>query len=378
MVASWVFPPGPMPASEQAIRPVYLGLLIGALVLTMVGRGSLTVRRVAIGLACSAVVFSSVWILVSEWESPVGADPYLAHEAAGAALLGGEDPYSDAVQFPNGSPFAPPDAVVVGYPYPPVTLVSYGLSAGFTDPRVVSVVAWLSVLGGLAWRSLKGDDEGNAAFAGFLILASAPIWPVMLYGAWTEPLHFALLAGALMLWRRHVVWSALLLGIALASKQYFIVLLPVLLLMKMERRVMRLAVAGGVAFLALVPPLLVDASTYLEATVMTPLGFEFRPDTQSLPGLMAALGVDISIPRWIWLGIIVVVGVVLGRWARSRADLTVAALLALGISFWAGLAFPNYWFLIAGLAVLSSYLAAADHENPEAEVPGTASSAAIR
>lgn len=371
MISSWIFPPGPLPVSEQEIRPVYRGLLVGAVALAVVLPSSRVARRTAVGLACLAVALSTTWTLVGEWESPVGADPYLAHEAAGAALLDGEDPYGEAVQFPDGSPFAPPDAVVIGYPYPPVTLLTYGTTAGLTDPRIVSVAAWFVVIGALAWRSLR-RDRADAAFAGFLIVASTPIWLVTLYTAWTEPLQIALFAAAMWLWRRHVVWSAVLLGLALASKQYFIVLLPLLLLMKVERRVTRLAVAGLVALVAWAPPLLVDASNYLDATVRTPLSFGFRPDTLSLPGLMAAMGIDFSMPHWLWLGMVAVIGVVAGRMIRSRTDLTAGAALVLGVSFWTGLAFANYWFLIMGLSVAALWLGASDVNRDSGELEGSA------
>jgi hypothetical protein len=100
-------------------------------------------------------------IVGQDWLSTLNTDVYHAHRAGGAALIAGENPYSDAVSFLDGSPFAPPDRVISGYPYTPIVLSTFGLAGAFTDPRLISLVCWLAFVGWLAYRaSVERAESG--------------------------------------------------------------------------------------------------------------------------------------------------------------------------------------------------------------------------
>ena len=189
-------------------------------------------RRVAVVLALLVgvlVVGISAWF---EWSSTLGSDVYHAHRLAGAALASGDNPYTDAVTFADGNPFTSSDRVIEGYPYPPVTLSTYALVGAFTDPRLISAVCWFAFLGWLAFGAWKtqNDEDSRIKLSVLLLMALAPLASEVWYMAWTEPLTLSLFLLAAVTWNRSRIWSGVLLGLALASKQYLIFLLPLVLL----------------------------------------------------------------------------------------------------------------------------------------------------
>ena len=340
---------GPLPPVEFALRPFWEGLIMAgvlALVLSGLWKKWRTVGIVAIVVAATVM---TVVMTVVEWDSELGIDVYHAHRAAGAALLDGLNPYGPAVRVLDGSPNAAPGSVIVGYPYPPVVLLTYGVSAMLADPRLVSLLAWLVLLGWLGRMALRDERYSDVALAFLVLLAAAPVWPVVLFTSWTEPVSLLLLVLAASLWRSRPILGAVLLGLALASKQYFVLLTPLLLLSPGFRRVKHLPLALGVAGATLLPFILVDAVAFWEATVTNIASIGFRPDTQSVSGLLAAVGVDLVLPVWVWLLVCFSFGIALARGLRSEGDLLLGVTLVLGVAFLTGLAFPNYWFLVAGL-----------------------------
>jgi hypothetical protein len=293
---------------------------------------------------------------VSDWDSPGGFDVYQSHQAAGDALADGENPYGDAVQVANGNPFAPEGSTIVGYSYPPMVLASYGLVATVSDPRVVSTVAWFVVVGWFALLSLKHRDRAQVNLSLFLLLAIAPVWPVVWYAGWTEPLSLALLLASALVWREKPVLSAIILGLALASKQYFVLLLPLLFLHRGDDQIKRALIATGTAAATAIPALLVDASSYIQATIGNLANIGFRPDSQSISGLLADIGIGFSLPIGIWIAASLTFAAVVARKSQTPADFFLYGALTLGFSFLIGQAFPNYWFLIMGLAAIGAVL----------------------
>lgn len=355
---------GPLPSSTQAIRPIWTALVIVASAsLLLVSRGGFY-RGLAVIAATTAVVSITIAVTVGEWESERGFDVYKSHQLAGEALLDGENPYGDAVQTPNGSPHAPEGAVIVGYVYPPVVVGTYGLMAAIADPRVVSTVTWLAFLGFMAWGAFgKARPNRNVAAGLFVVLATAPVWPVVWFASWTEPLSLALLVAAAVLWRSKPVPSAVLLGLALASKQYFVFLAPLVLLHKSDRSLQRSLVALGTAAMTIVPALLVDPSAYVMATIGNLTDIGFRPDTQSISGLLARFGVEVILPIWLWALLGLVVATVVARLVTTPGEFITGAALILAVVFVTGQAFPNYWFLVMGLVAAAPIVSGMDRSD---------------
>jgi len=315
-------------------------------------------RRVA---ACSAFIVALLTVSAfvgHEWNAALGTDVYQAHRQAGSALVNGQNPYTDAVRFADGNPFAPPGRMVEGYPYPPLVLITYGLAGAFTDPRLVSVVSWLSFLGWFALQALssRSKEKSEASLSVLMLLAFSALGSEVLFMGWTEPLSLLLFLGAALAWRRSPTWSGLLLGLALASKQYFIFLAPLLLLHRddgwQRRSLTAVITAGGSMLIGLAQ----NPSAFVQATVGNLVAIGFRPDTQSLPGLAADLRFELLLPNAIWIGLSLLVAFLLARSSTSSSGFTIRSGLALGTAFMLGLAFPNYWFLVAGLLALGTVL----------------------
>ena len=317
-----------------------------------------TARRLVAVLAVTVAVLTigmSVWY---EWSSTLGSDIYHAHRLAGAAMASGENPYTDAVRFSDGNPFAPPDRVFDGYPYPPVALLTYGLAGAFTDPMLISTIAWLGFVGWLAWRAIRSRsfEISTVSLSVLMVMAMAPLGSEVWYMAWTEPLSLILFTGAAIAWNRSTTGAGLLLGLALASKQYLIFLAPLLLLHRdlgwRRRSVIAIITAVATLLIGLAP----NPAAFVQATFVNLAGIEFRPDTQSLPGLAAELGLDLLLPNVVWIVLALAMTTLLARSSRTRSGFIIRSGLALGAAFLLGMAFPNYWFLVAGLLGLGAIL----------------------
>jgi uncharacterized membrane protein len=194
----------------------------------------------------------------------------------------------------------------------------------------------------------------------FLILATLPIWAMVWYAAWTEPLSLLLIGLAAVAWRKRVVVASVLLGLALASKQYLVFLAPLVILHRDEMWLKRLSIAGGTALATVMPFLLLDATGFVSSTIGNLAEIGFRPDTQSIPGLLGAFGVEFTLPAWVWVFVGLLIGALVGIRARSASLFAGHAGLTLGLAFMLGLAFANYWVLVAGLLSIASVLDARD------------------
>jgi hypothetical protein len=355
-------PIGSLPGSLVEYRPALVALGAMTCATAVLSGSRPAIRRVAIVLALSVgvlVLAVSVWF---EWSSTLGSDVYHAHRLAGDAFKSRQNPYTDAVTFADGNPFTPSDRVIKGYPYPPVALSAYGLAGAFTDPRLISAVCWLAFLGWLAFGAWKTerDDNSKVKLSVLLLMALAPLGSEVWYMAWTEPLTLFFFLMAAVTWKRSHLWSGLLLGLALASKQYLIFLLPLLLLHRDQgwrRRSMAALATAGVTLIAGLAP---NPAAFVEATIGNLTGIGFRPDTQSLPGLANEFGFTFLLPNWLWVLLSLAAVTVLARSSVTRSGFMLRAGLGLGIAFLLGLSFPNYWFLVAGLLAIGTALEPAD------------------
>jgi hypothetical protein len=108
------------------------------------------------------------------------------------------------------------------------------------------------------------------------------------------------------------------------------------------------------------PFLLLDATGFVSSTIGNLAEIGFRPDTQSIPGLLGAFGVEFTLPAWVWVFVGLLIGALVGIRARSASLFAGHAGLTLGLAFMLGLAFANYWVLVAGLLSIASVLDARD------------------
>jgi uncharacterized membrane protein len=197
-----------------------------------------------------------------------------------------------------------------------------------------------------------------------VLLASLPGWPIVLVLGFTEPLTLVLFTLGLLLWDDHPLAAALLGGLAVASKQYMLVVAPILLIAayRRDRKFAGVIALAGVA--TLLPNVLFDADDLIRSTVTNLANLAVRPDGSSIQSLLVNLGSDLQIPLVVTLGVPMLVAGILASVVRSSRDLAIAACLALTVFFLLGSqAFVNYWFLVAGLAILAFALPDQD-QNP--------------
>lgn len=354
------------PPSVAVVRPILFGLVLVTAVIVHF-RGHLRAWR--LGAAVLAVVATLVTLapmFAQDWSSTVGSDVLHAHLAAGQALRAGENPYTDVVSVVSTNPHHPPGTMIEGYSYPPVVLVTYGLAAGYTDPRLISALAWLGIVVCLAWLTLRSPREhvAIASLAVLLLLSFTPLVAEVWFMGWTEPLTLALFLGASLAWKKSWVWSGLVLGLALASKQYLVLLAPLLALHRDEDWVKRSVLAVGTAAITLVVGLVPNPEAFINATIGNLIDIGFRPDSQSIPGAVNALGWRFLLPTPVWVGLSLVMGGLIARQSRTRSDFLASGALMLAAAFLLGMAFPNYWFLVACLFAFAMVFGVKDDASP--------------
>lgn len=338
------------------VMPLVVSLSVLSMIALIVFGGA--AARVALVVGVLLFVVTSVEVIATFGGNGYGLDVYRSHEAAADAVRDGQNPYTDAVKVLDGSPVAEPGAVIEGYAYPPVTLVGYvtaDLVGG--DPRLASVLAVVGLVGGVAWRL---REKAEAAASVLMLLAAVPLQRAIVWSGWTEPVSLALLTAGVVLWRREWL-SPVLIGLALASKQYLVVLVPLLFLID-TRPWRRSIVAVGVAALSLVPAAVADFSAFWSTMVTRPLGIGFRPDTRSLSGALSELGFSVEIPTWMMIGLVIALSVWLAARLHTTSGLFAGMAVVLAATFVLSLAFTNYWWLVQWLVAFSVVVKASDQD----------------
>lgn len=322
----------------------------------------------------SAIAWSVLLITVAEisfvmflHETP-DIDVYHLHDAAAARLADGASPYRD-LNISDSSPFAEPGSKVGGYPYPPTTLAWFALGSWLGDPRLASASAWLLTLIIVAVPILKNDRNRFLGTGLLLLLATQPGWIFVVDKSWTEPLTLLLVVGGLFTWCRMPFTSGLLLGLAIVSKQYMIVMLPATLMTIDGNRRTRLAgIATGTLALSL-PLAVADASGLWKAAVVDILALPPRPDASNLVGLAIRPDFSWLPPAWVALLVPTFLAIWIVRNVHGITGLALAYASGLSVFFLlASQAFANYWLLSQGLTVLAVGLS--HGKTPPSDNPG--------
>lgn len=321
-----------------------------AIVLAFAALSGWTGRHLVLAGAAVIVTGLITGALLIRAAENIGIDVVLVHQAAASALARGENIYGPAVTVPSGHPDAPPGSMVVGYPYPPVVAVAYAAGTWlFGDPRWTNLAAW-AVLTVCAFVLFAARQK---AALPFLLIAALPGWAAMLQTGWTEMLSAALVALAAVSWR-HPVLSGVALGLALGSKQYFAVALPLLLLHK-DSRPRRAPVALATAAIALLPAFILAPGDAWRVLVLTHARTSPRFDSTNLAGALATFDIRWAPPAWLTLGVAMVVISMLARRADDPAGFWRACGGGLAAFFLlSSQAMPNYWYLVAVIVVIGS------------------------
>lgn len=356
-----------------AISPAVFAALIqnalAAAVLALVAlvtarhRGRVRVIMLSLGLV-ALVVGSALW--VSDATRGGVIDIALAHEEAADAFVRGENPYN-AIQFENTSPYGDREPFI-GYPYPPVSLIAYGATSIALPVGVVTTVFIVLLVLVLAW---SGYPVGrfNSSFAMAVVVAGTPALGFMLFSAATEGFSSLLFLMSGVVWRRRPIVSAALLGLAIASKQYFIVPALALLLADVDRRWLRIGVGVAAAAVVTVPFLLWDSGSLIQMLGVRGSGWDFRPDAISI----GALGVVLPTA-------LVAIAAVVAMWSLRKKVTGPGSFFfvaATGLIVMLALhphSFANHWF---GLLVLIATGIVTVWRNPTRSASGSPEIAAM-
>ena len=304
------------------------------------------------GVASVALIAGAIAIVATPQPD---IDVRQLHLQAAAALADGQSPY-EVVQVEDTSPLVPAGTMIHGYLYPPVTGIAYSVGIWLTsDPRATSLLAFVGaiLLVGLATARL-GAEHRTVGQGLLLALALQPGWLYMLEFSWTEALSLALLAGALLGWSRRPILSAVFLGLAFASKQYFALAAPLLIRPSDPSSNRRLLLAGAVGVATMIPFALWDPEGLWRANIGFHASVPTRPDASNIAGLLASWGVVWKPPIALVAGVPLLMGLWLRRYAGTAWGFALGLAAVLGAAFMLGThAFANYWFLVGNLLLLS-------------------------
>ena len=334
-----------------------------ALAVLVISYGLVPIRGARLWMVTRVTIVAAVVIAIGTWvietfpEPPI--DVFQLHVAGADALALGANPYVEAVA-PDTSSIADPGDTVP-YPYPPLTALLFSAATWVGgDPRWASIVAMAVAAVMLATQVPQGGRP--AAIAGGVVAVAfvAQVgWPTIVRFAWTEPVSLPFLFGGALLWRHRPIGSGVLLGLAFATKQYFLLGIPLLLFAADQDRYRRTLAAGVTASLAVLPAFAWNWSAAWSSMVGAFVNLPPRPDSANLAGL------GIEVPSMLGLAMATVVAVALARVTTSGSGFLLGLAATLGVLFLLGFqSFGNYLFLIASLVLASLILTGS--ETPDA------------
>ncbi len=293
-----------------------------------------------------------VWVLRAQPKPPI--DVFNAQMESADALARGENPY--AIQISVGSFWDPKwygsgmvenGHAKFGYPYPPLTLLmampGYAL---FSDTRYAQLLA----LSGTALLLGFGLPGLIPKLAACLYLFS-PREFYVLEMSWTEPFIVLFMAATLVTAVRRPALLWIPLGLLLASKQYVVLLIPLVwLLMPRWRDYLSLiAKSAALALAVSLPFALWNLPAFWDTVVALQFHQPFRMDALSF-SVTAVHRLGTTPPQWLPFLMMGLATAAALRWnPRTPAGFAAAAALALFlfVSF-NKQAFANYYSLIIG------------------------------
>jgi hypothetical protein len=328
-----------------------------------------------IGLILLIVGHTLVGADVIRHTKPPFIDVFYFQQESTSALLHGHNPYE--VRYRNiyapatdyyGADICNGEYLTVSHPYPPLTLLMAAPARLLGDVRwahlaALELAALLIAIapaghfipfspGGFAGSialspkyparppGLNGEEIAPLAAA---LLLFCPRALMVVYFAWTEAMVAVCVAMVVYSAIRapRYLWVAL--GLALASKQYMVLLLPLMLRWTDRRQVAKsLALAAAITL----PFFLWNPAAFMRSVVLMQLRQPFRVDALSFPAIIARF-TGVQIPAV--FGLFVAGAVIFWTWRvapRTIAGFAVAsALILIAFFVFNKQAFCNYYFL---------------------------------
>jgi hypothetical protein len=346
---------------------------VAAAVLATLPHRSFVVRAARVAFPVLVAGLAAWWLARVEPR----IDVYVFLNDGARALLHGSNPYS--IDFPNV--FGPEETakyydpgvvhdgrLAFGFPYPPLLLLTAIPGYLLGDVRLSSVVAVAAVGGWLLWRSRSTGGRRAA-----VLLMCLPGLPSLFAGAWVEPVVVALLAVVVLAARRESwLLAAVALGLLFVSKQYFLVALPCLWLLRPYATRGRVLAFVGTGALVTLPFIAWGPASWWSSVVTLQFQQPFRPDSISIVAELAEV-FGWADPTWagpVSLAAGFAVALMLARTLQPGvATFSLALGLCLAVTFLLSKqAFLNYYFVCAGALVLAAWCRA-EEAPPQTGMP---------
>ena len=318
--------------------------------------GVLTLPVLSIALGC--------WIIHDVPRPSI--DVWVFHQEALKTLLSGENPYS--MSIPNiygpdwdyGPGVLQGDRVMTGYPYSPLSLIvnlpAYLL---FGDYRYTNVLAV-----GISGLLILLRRTPLSLAAGVLLLFNPRLFFLIEQG-WNDPLVLLGLSIVVTAYGAQPRVQGATFGMLLAAKQYALIYLPLMPLLREGRRPTRLTKlamwAGGVLALTHLIPFFVDPRAAWRSMYGLYLGQKPRMDSLSLAPWLSAHGFPAARSL---SGLGVLAAWAIGWWKLPSTVASLAGVFVLVTLLFFGLsarqAFLNYHFLAMAACCWAATLSSQD------------------
>lgn len=385
MCAGAVASPGMKPRAEVALAVIAAGLLVNLVLLAsappgvyiklertawnipfrvaIVAAGALAMAGLAkkpfLGRAHMPAVLAA-FLLLGLWFLAISPDPHIdvwVFQRDGVDwLLAGKNPYVETYPniYPRNTRLYAPEFIVDGrvtlFPYPPLPLFLAIPGRLLGDVRYSLLAAMV-----LAAAFIAYARPGRVARAAVALLLFTPRSFFVLEQAWTEPFVVALLAATAFVALRHRRLLGPCLGLFLASKQYVVAVVPLVMLLAGARRLdwrrtlPILVVAAVVALAVSLPLILWDVRAAVGDIFLAQISQPFRDDALSYLPWLKKLGVT---PPGVWLSFVLLLacaGLALWRAPRNPAGFC-AGVSLMFLTFFAfnKQAFCNYYYFVVG------------------------------
>jgi hypothetical protein len=344
---------------------------LGLLQLVDVGR-----LRVPLMAAAAIVLATVVSLTFWTYTRNPKIDVFMFQQMSADALLHGHNPYGVRYPslYPPGTPFYGPGVVGAdnrldyGFPYFPLSLLlvvpayAVGGDARFAHAIAIAASAVLMV------AARPGRQSGLTAA---LFLLSPTIFFIV-EQSWTEPLvvfTFSLTMFCALRWKRALPYA---LGLLFATKQYTVLMVPLVWLLLDEPRTWKtfavlLAKAAAVALAITLPFFLWDPRTFYRAVVAFQFLQPFRLDALSFLVWIHRNLPQVNIVRWapfVSVSILPATAFALSRCRRTPAGFAAAVTLVYLLFFsFNKQAFANYYYFVIATACWSTAASRSSAEN---------------
>ena len=338
------------------LRPFRIGI---ALELLIVLAGILPIASLSRLRAWWFPLLTLVHVVLGGWVIVFSPSPEIdvvtVTNAAWDALRHGHNPYAATFEdiYGAGSRFYAPGSVAdgrvqFGYPYPPITLLMVIPGYLLGDYRY----ALLAAIVGSAYCMAYARPSLQAQLAATLFLTTPRVFFVLEQG-WSEPASLLLLSLAVFAMVRRPATAGWIAGLAIASKPYLVLGVPLLWGFLRER----VANPWRALVLALVPATIVTAAffawgprVFVDDLVLLQMREPFRRDALSYLVWISRLGWGPQSAAWTVVAMIVSLGVAMKHDDRTAGSFAGAVALVTFATFAFGKkAFCNYYFLVIGL-----------------------------